>query len=399
MENEIFDTGKELLKLELQSKALKKGSELQDMDISIEWCIDKLIPKDSITLISGKGGIGKTWLNIQLANNISKGLPFMDLVTHQMPVVYIDFENSLPVLVERIRKIGASEVDFWHTTNEIRPPKLDDAEWYLYKHLPEGSLLIFDTLRASQNKDENDSKQMAFIMSRLKELRDMGFTIILLHHTPKANDRIYKGSTAILDLSDHVLSLHKVRKGNYEEVDDDDDSGEHCFRFGTKDKTRYEPFHIFIDFAPEKGFIVAPDPDTESLEAIHQLLGDKGRLIQTEICIFTEKELNIGRKKTRSLLRKGEGKFWVSDKEGVKRYYSSVPLSPTIYKGTEGTKENNTPLQFLQKEKDSLPEYSQSLDSSIFSTVPDTREQKGTEGTNNNNHDEGITGEDWELIS
>lgn len=81
--------------------------------------------------------------------------------------------------------------------------------------LPPGSLLVFDTLRASQSRDENDSQQMASIMMKLKILRDSGFTILLIHHTPKGNDNIYKGSTAIFDLSDHVLSFHTINKKQF----------------------------------------------------------------------------------------------------------------------------------------------------------------------------------------
>jgi len=143
--------------------ALKKGLELQDMDVSLTWAVHRLIPQESITILSGKGGVGKTWLSIQLADAVSKGNPFMGLATKHMPVVYIDFENSLPVLVERIRKTGASEVWFWHAISEIKTPKIDSNDWELYSCLPQNSLLIFDTLRSAQIQDENDSRQMALV--------------------------------------------------------------------------------------------------------------------------------------------------------------------------------------------------------------------------------------------
>ena len=293
---------------------LKKGSDLIALECNVEWVIDRLVPKQSITLLHGKGGIGKTWISLILGNAISKGISFMDLTTQQMPIVFVDFENSLPVLVERVKKIEASEVLFWHNTNEVRPPKLDREDWEQYKSLPIG-LLIFDTLRASQGKDENSSQDMASIMSRLKELRDMGFTILLLHHTPKSNDRTYKGSTAIMDLADHVLSLHKVKRGSLEDVDDDDEEG--YYRLGTKEKTRYEPFHIFLDFDPEKGFVVAPDPDEEDMKGIYTLIVElrdsTGELpIQSQIFDKAKAELNIGNSKTRKLLKKGAGKCWNS---------------------------------------------------------------------------------------
>ncbi len=93
----------------------------------------------------------------------------MGLETRQLPVVVVDFENSLPVLVDRVKRIGIEDVLFWHASNnQVRPPRLDSAEWHLYKALPPGSVIIIDTLRAAQGQDENDSRHMAFMMTQLR---------------------------------------------------------------------------------------------------------------------------------------------------------------------------------------------------------------------------------------
>jgi hypothetical protein len=308
---------------------LQKGSDLQALDIKIEWIVDKLLPKQAITLLHGRGGIGKTWLSHLLADAITKGLPFMGQVTKLVPVVCVDFENSMPVLVDRVRKIGIENVLFWHSSNEIQPPpKLDNLKWELYKTLPPGSLLIFDTLRAAQGRDENNSQDMAFILDRLKALRDAGFTILLLHHTPKGNDRIYKGSTAILDLADHILSLHRVRKNNLDEIIDDDENEECFYRLGTKDKTRYEPFHLFMNFDKERGgFKKAMDPDTEDMEAIRDILLERGSMNQTHLFNISKTQLDIaGKGKFTSLLYKGEGKYWKSIKEKRAVFYEALSI-------------------------------------------------------------------------
>ena len=278
------------------TKALKIGAELQTLDIPVKWAVRGLIPQQAITLLSARGGMGKTILSISVADAVTKGMPFLGLATTKMQVVYIDFENSVPTLIERIKRIDASNVLFWHPTNEIKSPRLDSKEYELYKKLPEGSLLVFDTLRASQSRDENDSQHMAMIMQRLKELRDCGYTILILHHTSKSSDRIYKGSTAIFDLCDHNLSLHKVKKGCYtpEENESDDETDNYCYRLGTQDKTRYEPFHIFLEFDIEKGcFVIAPDPETETLEEIHSLLVGKELLKTNDIFEPVKGEIGI----------------------------------------------------------------------------------------------------------
>lgn len=356
---------------------LKRGADLRTLDIKISWCVDKLLPKESITLLHGKGGIGKTWVCLILADCISRGLPFMGLDTETLPVIFVDFENSLPVLCDRVRKIGIDDVLFWHNADlELKPPKIDKEDWEQYKALPPGSLLIFDTLRASQGLDENDSQKMAFVMSRLKELRDMGFTILLLHHTPKGNDRTYKGSTAILDLADHVLSLHKVKKGNPEggEVEDEDDT-DCLYRLGTKDKTRYEPFHVFMSFDKEQGFIKAEDPAEEDLKDIYNILKEHPRLNQKAIFESAKNELDIKSKgKVINLLKKGEGKYWTSSREGKAVYYEALPcvhVSTPIYSQT-GHINNDTKDVSRTERTDTLFDTPETLDTSHVSKCPDT---------------------------
>lgn len=350
------------------SKALRTGSDLQMLDIPVEWAVQNLIPLEGITLLSAKGGMGKTTISMQAENAMSKGNQFLGLETLKRPVVHITFEDSLPVIIKLIKRIGASDVFFWHTTNEIRPPRLDSKEWEFYKKLPQGAVLFFDTLRAAQSRDENDSQHMAFIMQRLKELRDLGFTIVLLHHTPKANEKIYKGSTCIFDLSDHVLSLHKVRKGNYKEIDDDDDTGDYCYRLGTRDKTRYEPYHMFLEFDKEKRlFVIAQDPDIELIEAIYDLLADKDELNTNQVYDLVKKELDIkGKAQVIKLLKKGAGKYWNAEIRGRAIYYRSQ--SPDIYSidyKTDLTKQSKT------AKTDTSIETSQSIDNSIKSNSPE----------------------------
>ena len=208
--------------------SLESWNDIKNMDINVEWIIERHIPKGSITLVFGKGGIGKTWLLLDMARCIGSGISFLGFTTKKVPVVFIDFENPVAVLNTRTQKLGEADgVYFWRANNDkMKAPKLDSSsEWERYKCLPEGAVLIFDTLRASQSKDENASNEMGLIMGRLKELRDLGFTIILLHHTAKNSDNVAKGSTAIVDLADHILGLTRVKKkkdGETVAVDDDD---------------------------------------------------------------------------------------------------------------------------------------------------------------------------------
>ncbi len=297
---------------------LESWEHIQSLDIIVEWVVDRLIPKESITLLFGKGGIGKTWLMMDMARSIGSGLPFIGLSTIKTQVVFIDFENPLAVLNARTQKLGDAEgVHFWRANNEqIKAPRLDSPEWELYKSLPEGSVLIFDTLRASHGKDENASNDMGLIMGRLKELRDIGFTIVLLHHTAKNSDKAAKGSTAIVDLSDHILGMTLVRKkqdGQDVVVDEDDSEEDVLYRFGVREKTRFEPYHVYLTLNPDRGFDLAPDPQEDTLKAMHLILLEHGTITKTafkDSC----KSLGLGEKKLRKMIEIGQGRYWDIEK-------------------------------------------------------------------------------------
>ncbi|MHC4269976.1 MAG: AAA family ATPase [Planctomycetota bacterium] len=294
--------------------SLESWNNIQNMDIKVEWIIERHIPKGSITLVFGKGGIGKTWLLLGMARCIGKGIPFLGYNTNKTPVIFIDFENPLAVINTRTQTLGDGEnVFFWRAHNEnLKAPKLDSKEWELYKNLPKEAVLIFDTLRASQSKDENASNEMGLIMGRLKELRDLGFTIILLHHTAKNSDHVAKGSTAIVDLADHILGLTLVKKksdGQEIVVDDDDNDETAIYRFGVREKTRYEPYHVYLTLNPDKGFELAPDPQEDTLKNMHEVLLEHGYINKTSF-IESCSGLGVSNNKLRKLVDIGQGRYW-----------------------------------------------------------------------------------------
>lgn len=362
-------------------------SDICNLDIKVEWVVEKSFPKQAVIVLHGKGGIGKTWLMLQCGSCVVEGTPFVGLATQRMPCYYIDFENSLATLHDRAVVLGGSSLQVWHISNPIPPPRLDSNEWVRYKDLSPG-LLIFDTLRASQLLDENSSKDMTTIMMRLKELRDMGFTIVLIHHTPKSDERTYKGSTAIQDQCDHVLSLDRVKSvGSEQEVAGDEEDWDHPLRLGVRGKTRYEPFSIYLQFDPCKGFEAAPDPDDEPLKNIHSLLvGFKAKEgvspNQTKI-ITLANDLGINRKRLLRLLRKGEGRLWhpLTQPKSRAIFYdpiSVIPLSPTIYKGNNGTTESKIGMVVSSNDKTII---SEPIENMLFTHCSDAVENKGTTGS------------------
>ena len=306
---------------------LKTGAELQALDIRTEYTINKILPSRSLTILPARGGIGKTYLCLSAAGAVNSGTPFLGLETKKRPVYYIDFENPLPVLVERVRKLNIRDVIFYHLSAPTPPPKLDSPNWTIYKKiLVPGSLVIFDTLRASYDGKENDSDVAALVMGRLKELRELNLDIIALHHTSKADDRRSKGSTAWTDLADHVLDFHRHRRYDLKEIDDDDPGDQDTlFSLGTGEKTRFAPFRVFLTFDPETGaFRPAEDPKGEQMDQLALYIAAEGLgKNQTELVAWAKEELGIKKRDTTlALLKRGEGNRWRTSRsfKGAKIY-------------------------------------------------------------------------------
>lgn len=97
---------------DLSTPRLRTGAEIRNLNIKIEWLIDGIIPKNAVTLFFGRGGIGKTTLAMQMCNAIASGQNFLGKNTQKTTVIYVDYENSLPVLSDRLKTVGANNVLF-----------------------------------------------------------------------------------------------------------------------------------------------------------------------------------------------------------------------------------------------------------------------------------------------
>jgi hypothetical protein len=308
------------------TKILLTGADIQAIDMKVEYTVDKLAPCRSLILLHGPAGLAKTWLALCICKAVSEGVPFLGLPTKQRFATYIDYENPFPNLADRIRKLNIQDVRFWHLSFSPRPPKLDGPDWTLYKALPSG-LIVFDTARSSFEGDENSSQDVGLVMNRLKELRELNNDVILLHHTPRRNERASKGSTAWEDMADHVLAFYKVKKETLEDTDEEVDFDPRALlSLGTGRKTRFEPFRMYITLDPENGgFSLEEDPKATTIDAIANYISGEGCGKNQGEIISWAREAGIGPKMRSSfiaVLNRGEGKRWRSHKgfRGAKCY-------------------------------------------------------------------------------
>lgn len=331
--NEFWDLPREEIKTDPYERLnLPSSLEISQLQIKVEWLIQNLIPKGAITMLHAWGGVGKSHLMYLIAKAIADGQPFFDLDAIKMPVYYIDFENPLPEIVERMKRMGGSEnFRIWHSSWDPVPVRIDADAWEIYKVFPPG-LLIIDSLRSSHLLEENSSRDASFVMSRYKEICNTGHTVSLIHHQSKIGG--YRGSTAWLDLSDHVLQFNRVRSiGSDEDVDED--NFDLPIRLAVKGKSRFssglELKPMYFKFQDSQ-LVSADNPEKNTLIKMAGLLSAASPPNQTEFRKLADDNLGLKRKAFDKLLRKGEElDFWYATKTGTKKNRFEYLRGPNAY--------------------------------------------------------------------
>ncbi|MBN1930536.1 MAG: AAA family ATPase, partial [Desulfobacterales bacterium] len=171
-----------------------------------------IIPRESLIMIAAPAGSYKSTLAYSLACSIGSGHYFADKKVKQGKVLYIDRENSKDVHAKRLPLIfnGHESVKLWAVYHKPQPPLLTGEGFQHYIQFSKDfDVLIFDSLRKYHRHEENSSTEMERVMTNLLKLRDLGCTVIFLHHSGKSELQKYRGSEEILAATDLAFNLNR----------------------------------------------------------------------------------------------------------------------------------------------------------------------------------------------
>ncbi len=187
---------------------------------SLEFLFDGFLPFGYLTVLTGEAGVGKTFLAYALSKTaIKKGYR----------VVYLDADNSLPYIRQNLEDFGLLKElnqNFFVVSRQKADFVInkENASWKAVKRLLRNltkCLVIVDTLGSfSKGYDINADRDVREIMAELKEIRDMGHAVLVLHHTQKYAsfdesmpvETKYRGSAVVKTDSDGLFFVQ--REGN-----------------------------------------------------------------------------------------------------------------------------------------------------------------------------------------
>ena len=182
--------------------------------------VDGLLPAGTY-LLAGAPKIGKSFLVLQMAYQVSMGAPFLGFSSRQGTVLYLALEDTYERLQKRLAQM--TEQDSEHLILSVFSETLDEG---LLERLTDfwgehadTVLVIIDTLQRVRCRTPDNGSYAADYdtLARLKEFSDTyGVTVLVVHHTRKegAEDvfNMISGTNGLMGAADGALLLHKDKR-------------------------------------------------------------------------------------------------------------------------------------------------------------------------------------------
>src|SRR5262249_4042018 len=172
----------------------------------VDYIAPDLFPRGNVVLVKGNPGCGKSFVALKLAVSIAMGTEFLGRSCERLPVLIVVKENPIQLQRQRLRILANGPVlllNIWGGWLPDPPPRLGDPR-LLRIAKEEKPVIILDSLVRFHDADENDASEMRTVMPHVRRLADAGATIIVLHHKPKSDESLYRGSSDILAASGSV---------------------------------------------------------------------------------------------------------------------------------------------------------------------------------------------------
>ena len=202
---------------------VRTGTEIMDdIYLPVSDIVSGLICRGTYFL-GGASKIGKSFMALEIAYHVSKGIPLWGMQVRQGPVLYLALEDTEKRLQHRMcHMFGGENADDLYlatTANSLSDGLEEQLKDFLFQH-PKTSLIIIDTLQKVRKLDRGSYADDYAVVSAIKKFSDIrDLAIIIIHHVNKQeHDDIVNaltGTTGLGAAADGSFILKKAdRKSN-----------------------------------------------------------------------------------------------------------------------------------------------------------------------------------------
>lgn len=281
--------------------------------------LDRTIAQSTINILYAPAGTGKTWMSFALSGA---------LIDLGMEVIYLDNDNGIHLLKDRgwdrflnryagrMHYVNADMLDDpEHDMKKIMSDLKANAEGSFYHNVA----VVYDSLQFFLNGGMYDENKIRNFNAMCKRIRKSGGTVIVLNHSTK-NGLTMKGGGSLIDSADEVWHLRAVHS----------DANEKHFvmtpekrRNGTEEAGYSVNVHTMKIGKIDAEMLNMTETEKEFVYAvISELSKLENSVSQSDLLKL------IGRAPTdkfgNEMLRKHDGKLWVTHREGKKKMYKKM---------------------------------------------------------------------------
>lgn len=342
------------------------------------YTIDPFFEQGTVNMVSAPPNTWKSWLLFLFANHIASGTPVLEqFMTEKACVMIVNEEDSLRLIQDRIRllKIEDTSIQIFYRvaqgsklTEEFVDALINEA-----KEKNAGAIM-FDSLRAIHEADENDSTSMQGVMDLLKRIARENITVIFTHHNRKKS-MFGKGDDAESIRGSSAINAAVSGHISLEEVAGDTGTSLVVKHLKSKVGEKLKPFDISVNVTDNSvsfGYLgehsVKEEALTQAKEKILEALTSRKELLSRKDLVHMQIAGNSTIiKATKSLVSEGLIKM-MSRKEALRLGLKSFSLGKPNEKLYQITTEENEDVTATD---DIWPSYEEALPANDLWTQED----------------------------
>jgi archaellum biogenesis ATPase FlaH len=171
---------------------------------TLDYVVNEIIPRRRVTMLFGQEKSGKSIVSWDLCKHIANGKAWLNRKTVKTPCLYLDLEDGiLGQYIGWTVGVGPEKVRFITVRSKGGIPALDDPT-LLALCLEKQPVIVLDSLHKLFTREKDRKGASAWnagdyepVLEKIRHLCVAGATVILIHHSTKADGEQYRDSSAI----------------------------------------------------------------------------------------------------------------------------------------------------------------------------------------------------------